>query len=156
MCGTLIGMTEKAAFNAEEWSKLVEAPALAALRVVAADRGGTIRESLSLGRAYAEVREEGGGLLGEIAATPPHVDRSELKDREAIPQRTEQALREALSILERTATPEELEAYRAFVLKLADTVAHAHKEGGFLGIGGKEVSESEQAALDELAAVVGG
>ena len=69
MCGTLIGMTEKAAFNAEEWSKLVEAPALAALRVVAADRGGTIRESLSLGRAYAEVREEGGGLLGEIAAT---------------------------------------------------------------------------------------
>jgi hypothetical protein len=154
MCGTLIGMTEKAAFNAEEWSKLVEAPALAALRVVAADRGGTIRESLSLGRAYAEARKDDGGLLGEIAGTPPQLDRSQLKDREAIPQRTEQALREALSILERTATPEEVEAYRAFVLKLADTVAHAHKEGGFLGIGGKEVSESEQAALDELATVV--
>ena len=155
MCGTLIGMTEKAAFNAEEWSKLVEAPALAALRLIAADRGGSIRESLSLGRAYAEASKQGAGLLAEIASTPPQVDRSELKDRDAIPQRTEQALREALAILERNATPEELEAYRQFVLKLADTVAHAHKEGGFLGIGGKEVSESEQAALDELAAVVG-
>jgi hypothetical protein len=29
-------------------------------------------------------------------------------------------------------------------------VAHAHKEGGVLGIGGKEVSAEEQAALDEL------
>ena len=154
MCGTLIGMTEKAAFNAEEWSQLVEAPALAALRVIAADRGGTIRESLSLGRAYTEARDEGSGLLAEIAATPPQIDRNQLKDREAIPQRTEQSLREALSILEGKATPEELESYREFVLKLADTVAHAHKEGGFLGIGGKELSESEQTALDELAAVV--
>jgi hypothetical protein len=31
-------------------------------------------------------------------------------------------------------------------------VAHAHKEGGVLGIGGKEVSAEEQAALDELSA----
>ena len=30
-------MTEKAAFNAEEWSKVVEAPALAALTVIAAE-----------------------------------------------------------------------------------------------------------------------
>ena len=41
-------MTSKADFNAEEWSKLVEAPALVALRVIAADRGGKVRESLSL------------------------------------------------------------------------------------------------------------
>ena len=46
-------MTEKADFNAEEWSTLVEAPALVALRVIAAERGGTLRESLSLGRAYS-------------------------------------------------------------------------------------------------------
>ena len=108
-------MTEKAAFNAEEWSTVVEAPALVALRVVAADRGGTIRESLSLGRAYAEARSVGSGLFQE-----------------------------------------EVEAYRDFLLKVAETVARAHKEGGFLGIGGKEVSESEQAALDEITALVRG
>jgi hypothetical protein len=149
-------MTEKAAFNAEEWSKLVEAPALAALRVIASDRGGTIRESLSLGRAYAEARRDGSPLLQEIVTTAPHVDPNELKDRSALPQQAEAALREAIRILEEKATPDEVEAYRDFVLKVAETVARAHKEGGVLGVGGKEISESEQAALDELASVVRG
>ena len=149
-------MTEKAAFNAEEWSTVVEAPALVALRVVAADRGGTIRESLSLGRAYAEARSAGSGLFGEIVSSAPQVDPSELKDPGALPQRAESAVREALALLEQKATPEEVEAYRDFLLKVAETVARAHKEGGFLGIGGKEVSESEQAALDEITALVRG
>lgn len=149
-------MTEKAAFNAEEWSTVVEAPALVALRVVAADRGGTIRESLSLGRAYAEARSDGPGLFGEIVSSAPQVDPSELKDPGALPQRAESAVREALALLEQKATPEEVEAYRDFLLKVAETVARAHKEGGFLGIGGKEISESEQAALDEITALVRG
>ena len=145
-------MTEKSAFNAEEWSKLAEAPALAALRVIAADRGGTIRESLSLGRAYAEARRDGSELLQEIVSTAPQVDPNELKDPGALPQRAQTALREALALLEQKATPDEVAAYREFVLRVAETVARAHKEGGVLGIGGKEISENEQAALDELAA----
>ena len=149
-------MTEKSAFNAEEWDKLLEAPALAALRVIAADRGGTIRESLSLGRAYAEARSAGDdGLLTEIVSSAPHVDPQGLKDPGALEGRLHESVREALAILEQKATPKEVEAYRQFVMKVADTVAHAHKEGGFLGIGGKEVSESEQAALDDLAATLG-
>ena len=149
-------MTEKAAFNAEEWSRLVDAPALVALRVIAADRGGTIRESLSLGRAYAEARRDGPMLFQEIVSSAPQVDPSGLKDPGALPQRAESAVREALALLEQKATPEEVEAYRDFLLKVAETVARAHKEGGFLGIGGKEVSESEQAALDEITALVRG
>jgi hypothetical protein len=149
-------MTEKAAFNAEEWSKLVEAPALVALRVIAADRGGTVRESLSLGRAYAEARRSGdSGLLEEIVSSAPQVDPSGLKDPGGLEQRAEESLRDALGLLEQKATPEELEAYRQFVLKVGETVARAHKEGGVLGIGGKEVSESEQAALDKLASTLG-
>jgi hypothetical protein len=149
-------MTEKAAFNAEEWSKLVEAPALVALRVIAADRGGTLRESLSLGRAYAEARRSGdSGLLEEIVSSAPQVDPSGLKDPGGLEQRAEESLRDALGLLEQKATPEELEAYRQFVLKVGETVARAHKEGGVLGIGGKEVSESEQAALDKLASTLG-
>jgi hypothetical protein len=148
-------MTEKATFNAEEWDTLLEAPALAALRVVAADRGGTIRESLSLGRAYAEARRNGGGLLEEIVSSAPRVDPQGLKDPGALEARANDSIRAALQLLEQKATPEEVEAYRSFVLSVADTVAHAHKEGGFLGIGGKEVSDSEQAVLDELAATLG-
>jgi hypothetical protein len=149
-------MTDKAAFNAEEWSRLVEAPALVALRVIAADRGGTVRESLSLGRAYAEARQSGdSGLLEEIVSSAPQVDPSGLKDPGALDQRAREALRESLQLLEQKATPDEVEAYRQFVLKVGETVARAHKEGGFLGIGGKEVSESEQAVLDDLASTLG-
>lgn len=46
-------------------------------------------------------------------------------------------------------------AYRSFVVKLAETVASAHKEGGFLGVGGTEISDDERRALDEIAATLG-
>lgn len=148
-------MTDKADFNAEEWSTLVEAPALVALRVIAADRGGTLRESLSLGRAYAEARQsKGGDLLEAIVSSAPEIDRDGLKNPQELNARSDSVLRNALGLLESKATPEDVEAYRRFVLKVGDTVAHAHREGGFLGIGGKEVSESEQAALDEIAATL--
>jgi hypothetical protein len=148
-------MTRKSEFNAEEWSRIVSVPALAALRVIAADRGGTIRESLSLARAYQEARQRGGTeLLDELVASAPELDRQELRSPEALRDQSEQRLREALDLLTQRATPEEVEDYKRFVLGVADTVAHAHREGGFLGIGGKEVSEREQAVLDELSATL--
>jgi hypothetical protein len=149
-------MTGKSDFNAEEWDRLVQAPALAALRVIHADRGGTLRESLSLARAYAEARRRGGGqLLDAIVASPPSLDPSTVRSPEQLADRADQGLRDAIELLERKATPEEVGDYRRFVMAVADTVAHAHKEGGFLGIGGKEVSDSEQAVLDELAQTLG-
>ncbi|MDQ5832594.1 MAG: hypothetical protein M3550_05990 [Actinomycetota bacterium] len=128
-------MTAKAAFNAEEWSTLVEAPALVALRVIAAERGGTLRESLSLGRAYVEARKGvEDELLGAIVSSAPQIDKGGLEDPEGLAERTDQGLSEALRLLEQKATPEEAEAYRRFVLSVGDTVAHAHREGGFLAL----------------------
>jgi hypothetical protein len=148
-------MTGKRDFNAEEWETLVRAPALTALRVITADRGGKIRESLSLGRAYDEARQRGGSeLLEAIVSSPPSLDPSATRTPEQLAEQADQALREAIDLLERKATPEEVEDYRRFVLGVADTVAHAHKEGGFLGIGGKEVSAEEQAVLDQLTQTV--
>jgi hypothetical protein len=60
------------------------------------------------------------------------------------------ALEEAKGLLGDKASAEEAADYRAFVLDVAGDVARAHKEGGFLGVGGQEVSEAEQAALDEI------
>jgi hypothetical protein len=64
-------------------------------------------------------------------------------------------LRAALVVLKRKATPDDLDAYKGFVLAVAQTAAEAHREGGFVGIGGEEVSEREQAALDEISALLG-
>jgi hypothetical protein len=123
-------MTKRADFNAEEWSAVVEGPLLAGLRVIAAGRGGTIRESLAVGQAYAEARRQQGA--------------SELLDE-----------RERLALVEAKATPEEVEAYKRFVVTVAEAAANAHREGGFLGVGGEQVSEGERAALDEIAATLG-
>lgn len=151
-------MTRKADFNAEEWSTVVEGPLLAGARVITAGRGGTIRESLALGKVYAHAREQQGRseLLDELVSAPPVLDRSRLQGGGDISALASQRLRDALAILADKASPEEVDAYKRFVRSLADAAAHAHKEGGFLGMGGKHVSEEEQAALDEVSAALDG
>lgn len=148
-------MTSKADFNAEEWSLLRQGPGIAGLLVATADRGGSVRESLSIAQFYGEARQLWGqegpvGLVETIIAdgpeaVPPAVLAEEGLDR----------IRRAVATLERVAGPTEVEDYRRFVTTLAQRVAESHKEGGFLGIGGTLVSEREQAALDEIAAAIG-
>jgi hypothetical protein len=144
-------MTTKAEFNAEEWERVAQAPALAGLMVMLAERGGTIRESIALGKAYAEARHDGGGeLFEQLVAAAPQLDPRSAGAPEQLPER----IREAVRIVEDKATPEETDEYRRFILRLAEVVAHAHKEGGVLGVGGKEVSDRERAVLDELAGML--
>jgi hypothetical protein len=148
-------MTDKAAFNAEDWATIVNAPALVAMLVIAADRGGTVRESLAAQPDYQEaLAANPGELLRAVLSTPAAMDPAQ---RPASPDDLRRlapdTLRRAVALLEDTALDEEVVAYKRFVFGLADTVARAHREGGFLGIGGTEVSEHEQAALDEIAAI---
>ena len=151
-------MTRKADFNADEWSTVVEGPLLAGARVITAGRGGTIRESLALGKVYAHAREQQGQseLLDELVSAPPVLDSSRLQGGGDISTLASQRLRDALAVLADKASPEEVDAYKRFVRSLADAAAQAHKEGGFLGMGGTQVSEEEQAALDEISAVLDG
>lgn len=147
-------MTAKAEFNAEEWSVVAGAPLLAAMMVIAADRGGSVRESVAVGRAYAEAREQHDGeLMSALLATPPATAVKRPDSPADLRDQATATLREAVAILERVGTEDEVIEYKRFVFSIAESVARAHKEGGFLGVGGKEVSEAEQAALDEIAAI---
>jgi hypothetical protein len=151
-------MTTKADFNAEEWSVVVEGPLYAGARVAAADRGGTLRESLALGRTYQEARARHGDsqLLDELIKSPPAIDPDRVKAAGGdIGAAATDRLREAMRILEAKATPEEVDDYKRFVMTVAQAVAAAHKEGGFLGIGGKPVSDAENQALDEISTSLG-
>jgi len=149
-------MAAKSDFNAEEWSLLRQGPAIAGVLVATADRGGSVRESLSIAQFYGEARrlwgEEGPvGLVETIIADGPEGVRPDLVAAEGFDR-----LRRAVALLERRAGTVEVDDYRRFVVTLAERVAHAYKEGGFLGLGGTPVSEREQAVLDEIAAAVGG
>lgn len=150
-------MTKKADFNADEWSTLVEAPVLAGMRVVTAGRGGTIRETMAMGKIYAAARQQQGEseLLDDLISSPPAMDPKRVGSTGDVKGAAEERLREAVGVLDAKATPEEREAYKRFVVTLAEAVASAHKEGGFMGVGGTQVSEDEQKALDEISATLG-
>ena len=144
-------MTTKSDFNAEEWDQVAQAPALAALMVMLAERGGAIRESIALGRAYAEARSDGGNEFMEaLVSSPPHIDPRSMGQPDELRAQLPERIRSAIALVDQKATPEEAQEYRDFILRLADVVAHAAKEGGVLGIGGKEVTEQEQTVLDDL------
>lgn len=146
-------MTTKSEFNAEEWDGVAQAPALAALMVMLAARGGAIRESIALGKAYNEARGDARSeLVREVVSSPPRLDPGSMGRPEQLASQLPQRIDDAVRIVDQKATPEEAGDYRDFVLRVADVVAHAAKEGGVLGIGGKEVSDEEQAVLDELSA----
>lgn len=151
-------MTKKAEFNAEEWSLVQQGPFMAGMRVITAERGGTLRESFSMAQAYGEARRSPGSseLIDELVASPPAVQPQELGSSDDLARTSVDRLRQAMELVRSKASAEDAEAYGAFVLDLAQRVAESHREGGFLGVGGKPVSESEQAALDEVRATVGG
>ncbi len=144
-------MTAKTDFAEQEWKLVLEGPPSAGLIVVTAQRGGTIRETFAMAKAYAEARQEHGQseLLDEIVAAKPEMDHTRYRSPEELKEHGLQNLRDAVQLLEAKATPGEVAAYRRFVLTLADKVAKAHREGG------AAVSDAEQAAIDEVAAALG-
>jgi hypothetical protein len=151
-------MTRKADFNADEWATVVDGPLYAGMRVISADRGGTLRESLAMGRAYQAAREHHGEseLLDELVKSPPSIDPDRVREAGGnISALASEQLREAIGILEAKSTPSEVDAYKRFVMTVAQAVASAHKEGGFLGIGGKQISAAENQALDEISTALG-
>jgi hypothetical protein len=149
-------MPGKADFSPEEWEVVLKGPPSAGMIVITAQRGGTFRETFSMAKAYGEARKQHGEseLLDEIASTKPEIDRTRYHSAEELKEHGLQHLRDSIELLERKATPEEVDEYRRFVLTLANRVAEAHKEG-FLGLSGERVSEAEQTAVAEIAEALG-
>ena len=145
-------MTGKADFSPEEWTTVSEGPPTAAIIVMMAQRGGTFRETIAMAKGYAEARGEHGEseLLDELVSAKPEIDHTHYRSFEELSQHGLQRLREAMGILERKATPDEVSDYRRFVRTLAEKVANAHREDGVA------VSQAEQSAIDEVSAALGG
>ena len=141
-------MTGKSSFTEEEWQAVLEAPSIAGMMVLTAEHGGSFRESFALAKAYAEARQQHGEgeLLDEIVSVKPQFDRHRYGTTEELESQGPQRLQEAVAALESKATPEEVEAYRGFVVSAARRVAEAHKEHG------EPIGPGEQAALDRIGA----
>ena len=149
-------MTGKADFTAEEWERVLQGPPSAGMFVVTAQRGGTLRETFSIAKAYVEARQHHGEseLLDEIVASKPEIDHTRYRSVDELKEHGLQHLRDSVALLERKAAPAEVDEYRQFVVNLADKVANAHREGP-LGLSGERVSDAERAAIDEIAGALG-
>ena len=143
-------MTGKADFTEEEWTSILQGPPTAGMIVVTAQKGGLFRETLALAKAYSEARDKHGQseLLDEITSAKPSFDRGGSHSPEELRANGLEHLRETVRLLEQKATPEDVDAYRGFVLELAGRVANAHREDGV------NVSPGEQTALDEIEAAL--
>ena len=164
-------MVTKANFSADEWKKILEAPLLAGFAVSAGDPSGfvgVLQEGLANAKALAEAKSTGGG--GDELIRPVVDDlltsegRTAARDGvKAVIQgaKLEEIKGLALAELGRTAAildakaPGDAKAFKAWLNHIANTVAEAGTEGGFLGFGGVKVTESEKATLAEISRALG-
>jgi hypothetical protein len=146
-------MTSKADFTAEEWKLILEGPPSAGMIVITAQRGGLLRETVSMAKAYAEARQHHGKseLLDELVAAKPAVDHTRYGSLEELKEHCLAHLRDAVALLDGKAPAQELDEYKQFILNLSEKVAAAHREGR----GEEPVSDAERAAIAAIAQALG-
>jgi hypothetical protein len=144
-------MTSQAAFTPEEWTTIMEGPTSAAMAVITASRGGTFRETYAEAKFFAEARKHHGAseFLDAIVSHKPVSDRARRHSKDEFVTSAVKHLNEAVTIITKKATPQELADYRSFVTSLCAAVSAAHREGD------AEVSPEESAVIAQVKAAMG-
>lgn len=163
-------MAAKTDFSADEWNKLLESPLLAGFAISAADPSGifgTLKEGLANAGALAEAKTSVGDSLIKSVADDLLTPDGRTAAREGVKTLIRDAggmggvKDKALAALAQTAAildakaPAEAPAFKAWLADIANRVAEAGSEGGFLGFGGEKVSDTEKATLEEISKAIG-
>jgi hypothetical protein len=157
-------MTTKSDFTDEEWARIVRAPFVAGLAISLADPGGPIeatKETLATLKSATNPpsREQ---LLADVALEIQAMTQQKQnplkgykpsKDDLPGPQILDE-LRAVQDIVVAKATADEAAAFGRWLLATAQDAANAAKDGGFMGFGAHQVSQGEQAMLDQVSAAV--
>jgi hypothetical protein len=156
-------MVTKNDFTSTEWSTLRDTPHLVGLGTLVAEPSGlgTIKELIALFAGISANQSSEIPLIRDLTCRPEvEAAQSAVKERfggsmgagskEAVQTLALEQARSSMTILNGKASAEEINAYRRLLYNLAERVANASREGGFLGFGGKAVSPAEQTFLDEL------
>jgi hypothetical protein len=160
-------VTTKSDFTEDEWARVVRAPFVAGMAISLADPGGPIeatKETMAtLKRATNPPSRE--QLLAEVALEiqgmaqrkqSPLGGYRPAADGGPAGEQVLEELRAVQALVAARATPEETAAFGQWLVTAAQAAADAAKEGGFMGFGAKQVSEREQAMLDQVRAAVAG
>lgn len=153
-------MTKLTAFTAQEQSLLGNAPLAAAAAVAVSEEGSGSREASALLQAWRDASSHVSNselVAGIVVALDPETraqNEVESTDQATTPPTPDMLqaeavtlCRQAVEVLEAKATPDEVDAYKRFVLYIVTQVAQAATNGGIFGFGGVSVSLEEQTAL---------
>ena len=154
-------MATKSDFTEEEWATLVRAPMVAGMAITFADPGGPIEvvkeTSAVLKFATGSSSEQRDDLVGEVAREMRGLVEQRKNPAADFKPRGTMAGKEILDELSRAneivaakATPDEAEAFRAWIMECAQRAAEAAKEGGFMGFRAEQVSQGEKDMLAQL------
>jgi hypothetical protein len=160
-------MSSKSDYTPEEWKSVVAAPYYAAMLIIVADMNvAYFKEIAALGKAIMESASESDSDLIKAVAVDfasketqdeikPELEKMKgEKDPAALKQAMYDYITSTTDLITKKSV-DDGDAYRAWLMHLAQKTAEGSKEGGFLGIGAVRVSDKERAALDELAEALG-
>ena len=160
-------MATKADFTADEWNQIQRAPFMAGLAVVAASPSGpfgVVKELFAVGKMLGAVKSQGTSndlikaLVADIEAGAKDLSApAELKGKtpEQVKSYAIESLRQVAALIDKKTKPDEAQGFKQWLVSVAQKVAEAAKEGGFLGFGGTRVSEEEAATIKELSTILG-
>ena len=172
-------MITKDSFTVEEWAQIVSAPASIGALVVTADPSGPIgligefKAILSSMQSYVEAHAGASSLMAALkdpmTNKPTEEEQEQIKqwakqqeeqmkaNRPKTPEELQQVVRQSVTgtiglLRAKGADESEVGTFKAMMIGVAEAVANASKEGGFLGFGGTLVSEKEKSVLAQIQA----
>jgi hypothetical protein len=159
-------VTTKSDFTEDQWATLVRSPIVAGMAITIADPGGPIEvvkeTSAVLKFATGSSSEQRDDLVEEVArdlrglAEQRKNPVGDFKPRGTLAgKQILDELSRANEIISAKATPEEADAFRAWIMECAQRAADAAKEGGFMGFHAERVSQGEKDMLAQLGSALG-
>lgn len=156
-------MSTKSDYTPEEWNLVMSGPVVAGSMVVMSDPSifGSIKESFRIAQTIQKaalasdaqvIRDI--GLAYQNKAKPQTPDLPRDRGKAGAMDVLLATVQEAANTVS-DHDPQEGEAYRRFLVEVAQATAEASKEGGFLGIGAVRVSADEEAAIERLRTTLG-
>lgn len=154
-------MASEKNFTPADWQRIEAAPFMAGLAVSYGDLSSKVAIADEAG-ATGNAIKAGSSSPSEIVRTiAGRFARGERPSIPAIPNKPAEAQAalidgcKAAAELVKANAPTETDAYSHFLLECARAAAGAAREGGFIGVGIRKVSEGEELALASLALALG-
>lgn len=165
-------------FSEDEWFLLSSSPAMIGAAMSSAAKSGvigTVKEMTASMRSTvaglkeypdseliqallkkAENWDEAKEKLGDYRTrSKEKMETENIKSHEALHEQAIADCKATVALVDAKCSPEDAKAYKEWSLKIANNVAQAASEGGFMGFGGEKVSAEEAVMLTKFEQALG-